>query len=198
MKGYTSRQNIENYLLITVDESLHTQVDTWIGEVERFIDEYTGRNFKADASASARLFNGNDTNELEIDDCVAVTKVELGSDQYGSSFSETTNYALLPANAVAKGQSIKAIHLKSEYFNFGLQNQRITAKWGYSVEVPADITMAAMMLTVQIYQFGRGGTTSGIAQEKIGNYSVTYKDEKDKGEYDSAIAILNRYKRYYL
>jgi hypothetical protein len=198
LKGYTSRQAIENYLLIEIDSSFNSQVDTWISEIERFIDEYTGRNFIADSSATARLFNGNDKNELEIDDCIAVTKVELGTDDYGTSFTETTGYVLLPANAIVKDQPIKAIHLKSEYFNIGLQNHRITAKWGYSEECPGDIATAATILVVHLYKFGRGGITGGIAQEKIGNYSVVYKDEKDKGEYETALSILNKYKRHYL
>ena len=198
MKGYTSRAKIENFLLITVDESFHDQVDEVIGDVEQLIDTHTGRNFIADAEASARLFNGNNTNELELDDCVAIESVELGSDEYGTSFSETTGYVLLPANAIAKGQPIKAIHLKTEFFERGIQNQRITAKWGYSAACPGDISMAATILAAHIWKFGRGGVTGGIAQEKIGNYSVIYKDEKDKSDYETAMAILDKYQRYYL
>jgi hypothetical protein len=200
MKGYTSRAKIEDFLLLAIDESFHDRVDNWIGDVERFIDEYTGRNFIADGTASARLFNGNNTNELEIDDCVAVTVVEIGNDDYGSSFSTISGsgYVLLPANAIAKGFPIKAIHLKEEIFGRGLQNQRITAKWGYSVSVPGDISMAATILTAHIWKFGRGGITDGIAQERIGNYSVTYESDKDKQDYDRAMAALDRYKRYYL
>ena len=199
-KGYTTKTKIESFLLITVDESFDDQVDNFIEDVEDFIDEYTGRNFVADEEASERLYNGNNTNELEIDDCIEVETVELGTDDYGTSFNELaeTDYVFLPANAIAKGFPIKAIHLKTEIFTKGLQNHRITARWGYSEEAPGPISMAATILAAHIWKFGRGGISGGITQEKIGNYSVSYDSDKDKMDYDRALAILDKYKRYYL
>lgn len=201
MKGYTSVEKIENFLLLDVEEYFEPQVEDWIGDVERFIDEQTGRNFIADSEASARLYNGDGTNELEIDDCVEVESVELGDDFYidsGELFTETEDYITLPANAIAKGFPIKAIHLKNINFTKGLQNHRITAKWGYSVACPGDISMAATILTAHIYKFGRGGVVGGVSQERIGNYSVTYKDDKDRADYETAMNILSKYKRYFL
>jgi hypothetical protein len=199
-KGYTSRAKIENFLLITIDESFHAQTDDVIDDVEQLIDTYTGRNFIADEEASERLYNGNNSNELEIDDCIEVETVELGNDDYGTSFTELAEsaYVTLPANAIAKGFPVKAIHLKTETFEKGIQNQRITAKWGYSEECPGDVSMAATILAAHIWKFGRGGITGSISQEKIGNYSVTYDSDKDKQDYDRAMAILDKYKRYYL
>lgn len=197
-KGYTTRAKVENYLLTEVDESFHDQVDEWIEDIERFIDESTGRNFIADEEASARLYNGNDTNELEIDDCVEIDTVELGDGFYADNFTETEGYITLPANAIVKGFPIKAIHLKEDTFIKGLQNHRITARWGYSATCPGDISMVATLLVAHIYKFGRGGIAGGISQERIGNYSVTYQDGKDKEAMEQAMAVLAKYKRYYL
>jgi len=198
MKGYTTRAKIENFLLITVEEYFYDQVDDFIDDVERFIDELTGRNFVADEEASARLYNGDNTNELEIDDCIEIETVELGDGFYAESFAETEEYIALPANALAKGFPIKAIHLKEDIFTKGLQNHRITAKWGYSENCPGDVSMAATILASHLWKFGRGGITGGISQEKIGNYSVTYESDRDKADFDRAIAILDKYKRYFL
>ena len=80
MKGYTSRQQIENYLLITVDPSFYTQINSWIEQIETYIDKTTGRNFIADTVASAKLYDGDGTSELLIDDCVDVTEVKIDDD----------------------------------------------------------------------------------------------------------------------
>lgn len=199
-KGYTTKAKIENFLLVNIDASFDAQVTAWIEDIERLIDELTGRNFKADSTAGERLFNGDGSNELEIDDCVEITKVEVGQDEYGSSYDEISSgdYIKLPANAIAKNQPIKAIHLKSGYFTEGLQNHRITAKWGYSAAVPGDITMVATLIVAHIYKFGRGGVKGGVASERIGNYAVTYQDKTDKDQLDEAMMVLDKYKRYYL
>ena len=59
MKGYTSKTAIENYLLESIDSSFNTQIENWIESIEKYIDNYTGRNFKADTEASERKFDGN-------------------------------------------------------------------------------------------------------------------------------------------
>jgi len=200
-KGYTSRSKIENFLLITVDESFHDQVDNFIEDTERFIDTYTERNFVADSESSARYYDGFDTRELRIDDCVEVETVEIGGDDYGhssASFEETTDYITSPANAIARDTPINTIILTKSYFPGGVQNHRVTAKWGYSEACPGDISMAATILAAHLWKFGRGGITGGISQEKIGNYSVSYDNDKDKQDYDRAIAILDRYVKHYL
>lgn len=69
-KGYTTRQAIENYLLINIDPSFNDQVDAWIEEIEKYIDHMTGRNFKADENASRRRFSGDNTSKLVTDDFV--------------------------------------------------------------------------------------------------------------------------------
>lgn len=45
MKNYTTKQRIENYLLISIDENFDGQVESWIEAVETYIDRYTRRDF---------------------------------------------------------------------------------------------------------------------------------------------------------
>lgn len=200
MPKYTSKQEIENYLLIDIIESFESQVDTWIDNVERYIDDYTGRNFVADSAASARLYNGNGKNEIDVDDCIAITLLEVGNGFYAESYITigNTGYVTLPGNAIAQGIPIKAIHLKNQLFTVGLQNIRVTAKWGYSQACPGDIKMVATLLTAHLYKFGRGGITSGASQERIGNYTIVYQDRNAQEEYKSAMMVLDKYKRLYL
>lgn len=40
--GYTNEQNLENYLLITIDASFSSQIDDWISAAEVYVNNYTG------------------------------------------------------------------------------------------------------------------------------------------------------------
>lgn len=201
-KGYTTKEKLENYLLKDIDSSFSTQIDEWIDGVERIIDQITGRNFKADSSVSARVFDGDDTNELLIDDCVEVTLVEAGQDSYGGTFETITStgssrYFLDPANYSAKGVPITKITLNGRIWGNGKQNHRITAKWGYSTNVPKDIEfVATVFLAGVLNQHMLGGNQ--IKTEKIGNYSVTYNtdDGNDSwADFEQAKMILESYRK---
>lgn len=200
-KGYTTEQKLEDYTLQDIDASFSTRISEWIEAVERYIDSYTGRNFKADAEASARLYDGDDTNELLIDDAVAVTKVEVGGDGYGSSFSEVSasgadRYFLDPANAAVDGLPFRKVTLNARCFPEGWQNNRITAKWGYSAAVPADIAFAATVLVGGIINSHRGGGDK-VTMEKIGNYSVQFdtNDSDAMTDFKRTMEILDSYRK---
>lgn len=191
-KGYTDQTNVQDYLLQAIDGSFANQIDAWIEGIENYIDQYTNRNFIADAAASTRLFEGKCSNKLLIDDCVAVTLVEKG-DFYGENFSTISSgdYQLLPYNDTPKN----AIGLKRALWDRGVH--RITAKWGYSVQCPADITFAATVLVAGILNT-QIKTGTAVKSERIGNYTVTYSDEKGMGDYMQAMAILDARRRTFL
>ena len=200
LKGYTTKAAIENYIMQEIDESFDAQVESWIEAVEKIIDKITGRNFVADSVASARLYDGDDTQELLIDECVAVTKVEAGNDSYGSTFTEVVStgadrYFLKPDNYASKELPIYKIVFNARCFPGGMQNNRITAKWGYSAAVPADIEFAATVFVSGILNQQRQGGDE-IKSESIGNYSVTYNTDKNGNswaDFERAQQILSAY-----
>lgn len=202
MKGYTTKTAIENYILQNIDSSFDSQIEAWIASVETIIDNATGRNFKADAEASPRVYDGPGRPELLIDECIEVTKVEVGNDSYGGSFSEVpqagADRALFyPANHDSLGRPIYKVTLVSRTFSKGLQNQRITAKWGYSEEPPLDIQFAATVFMAGIINQSRSGG-SEIKSESIGNYSVTYNSDAGQNswaDFDKAMQILEHYRK---
>lgn len=204
-KGYTTEEIIENYILNDIDPSFSTQIDSWIEAIENIIDNETGRNFIADASASARVFDGDGTPELLIDDCVEITLVEAGNDDYGGTFSTIAatgadRYFTDPANHTAKGVPITKLTTRSRYWLTGKQNQRITAKWGYSAAVPADIQFATTVFVAGILNQHRQGGDE-IKSERIGNYTVTYNSDiggNSFSDFERAMGILEKYKQYNL
>ena len=188
-------------MLVTIESWFDTQINDWIVSIEALIDQLTGRNFKADAVASARLFDGDGDQNLLIDDAVAVTKVEVGNDGYGETFTEiaatgSDRYFLEPANYAARNWPITSLMLNGRRWPEGRQNNRITAKWGYSVAVPADITFAATVFLAGVINQQRGGGDN-IKSEKIGNYQVTYNEDGKNswGDFDRAMEILAGYKK---
>lgn len=199
-KGYTTKQEIQNYLMQTIDSSFNSQIDNWICAAEKYIEQFTSRVFIADLSASARLFDGLNGEAILIDDCVAITKVEVGNDRYGESFAEIPasgagRYIKLPNNNESQGVPIRKILLTAGVWSEGIQNHRITAKWGYSVAVPDDIKWAATILASGICIPGITGNIGGIKSEKIGEYSVSYNTESQQVDYDKAVEILKSYQK---
>lgn len=199
-KGYTTIEAVENYILQEIEEAFQPQVETWIAGVEKIIDQITGRNFVADESATARVFDGDGTTTLLIDDAIAVTLVESGLDEYGGTFQTVgatgpDRYFLEPANYAAKSEPIYKIALSARCFPSGKQNNRVTAKWGYSAEAPADIQFAATVFVAGILNQHRQGGEE-IKSEHIGNYTVTYNTDSQSNswaDFQRAMAILSSY-----
>lgn len=202
-KGYTSKTALEDYILQDIDGAYATQIDEYIEAAERIIDADTGRNFKADSVASARVFDGDDSDILIIDDAVEIATVEVGQDSYGSSFqsisaSGADRYFTEPENAALIGKPITRIALNARRFPAGRQNNRVTAKWGYSVAVPKDIKFVATVFVAGILNASRQGGDA-IKSERIGNYTVTYNSDIGSDswtDFEKAKSILASYRRY--
>ena len=197
-RNYTTSAKISAFLGKTITESL----TDYILAAQKYIEDYTGRIFKADSTASTRLFNGNGKCEIFVDECIQITKVETGNDSYGETFTEVASsgadrYFIKPDNYDKHDPKlpITSIIVNARYFLEGIQNQRITAKWGSYVAAPEDVSFAATVIASGMYNSNKGG--SGKKSESIGNYSVTYT-EGNWADFDRAKTILNNYKKMYL
>lgn len=196
MKGYTTRQEIENYLLITIDPSFYSQVESWIEDIENHIDNITGRNFKADATATKRVFDGDNSSSLLIDDCVEITEVKIGTDTPLNKDESgiEDDYFIYPANHFPKTR----IKLVGGYFpSYPMQTNQVTAKWGYSVNVPADIRQAATIMVAGIINYS-WNAEGEVKSMNIGSYAVTYKDEKQWQDFDRITETFKHYIKYNL
>jgi len=192
-KGYCTIQDVENYLLITVDPSFYDQVDEWIGEVEEYIDRKTGRNFVVEIDESgdgeARKFDGSGCSKLVIDDCLEVNKVEIGVTELEEV--DPLDYVLKPSNSTPK----TLIQLRNAIFLRDLENVTVTGFWGYSVTAPGDIKFAATVLVAGI--INNAWLSEGEVQsESIGRYSVTYKTKDQIDDFAEVEDILKSRKKY--
>lgn len=179
---YTSRSKIENYLLMEVEPWFTSQVDEWINQMSRLIDRKTNRTFIADTEASARLYDGTGTAEIVIDEFVELDTLKIQD-------REIDDYLLYPANMEAKHRI-----LVPQGIPRGAQIVEATAKWGYSVEVPPEITFACTVLVAGIINASYNHEGE-VQSETIGRYSVTYKTDKQVTDFETAKDILKQYRR---
>lgn len=186
-KGYTDVLSVENYILKEIDAAFESQIESWIAAVEKYIDNFTGRDFMASPQASEgdpRYFDGNGSSVLLIDDCLEITSVKVGDEEV--TFGE---WYLYPANETPKNKII----LKGRCFSKGNQNVEITGKWGYSEEVPDDIKLAATVLVAGIIAYA---DNPGVNSETIGRYSVTYSSNQQWADFKQTMNILDSYRKY--
>lgn len=196
-KGYTNKTAIENYLLQSIDITFNSQLNSWIESVEKLIDNMTRRNFIADASGSEsqKTYDGNGKFEMRFDNFVVEDATDLSNliltiGDPAVTISTDDMY-LEPVNNDQKNKII----LKNTNFIVGRQLIKLTARFGYSAEVPADIELAATILVAGILNFANN-TKGKVQSETVGRYSVTYKSEKGFTDYNNAIKIIKAYKKY--
>lgn len=198
MRGYTSKTAVENYTLQSINVSFASQIEDWIESIEKYIEKHTGRVFIADATASERVYDGEGSAEQKFDDFVEVTKVELNEDDPNLSPSSSNRTEIISANyrVYPNNQENKhTIQLKYDYFSNGYQNVHITAKWGYSVACPADITLAATILLAGVINYANDAKGK-VRSESIGRYSVSYASAQDWQDFEKVKDILNSYRKF--
>jgi hypothetical protein len=186
LKNYCSIDDIQNYLLVNVANEFVSQIETWIEAQEAYIDQETGRNFVADDSASARLYDGDGSQELFIDDCIEIESVSIDGNEL-----DPTEYYTYPAN----GKPIIKLALDSDRFAKGRQNVSVVAKWGYSEEVPADIRMACAVLVAGIINDQSVRQEGEVQSMTMGRYQVTYRTKKEWNDFENVKTTLAKYQR---
>lgn len=178
--NYTTIAAIQKYLLITIDSSQTGQVESWIGAMSRFIDKKTNRVFGT-ATESTRVFDGSGWNTLIVDDLYDLDSVTIAG---------TTQTVLqYPANETPTTM----LKMDGVVFDKGMQNVSVVAKFAYG-SIPDDIAHACTVLTAGIIN-AQTNQDGEIKSEKIGDYTVTYKDQQHKNDVEMAMTTLNQYRR---
>lgn len=190
MTQYTTITKLENYTLQEISAGFEDQVEEWIEAVSADIENYTKRVFIS--TTEDRLFDGNGKRTLWIDDAQEINTIEMAREYYGETFTELENYITTPNNE----KPITRVELKTTWFYKGKQNIKINAEWGYSQTAPKDIEFATTVMVAGIINSNQN--FEGIGAESIGDYSITYKDDKQLQDYKKAISILDSYTKYEL
>jgi len=200
--AYTTETKVENYLMVDIDPTMSSQISDWISAVERYINDYTERKHGFEATAATtRYFDGNGLREINVDEFVSLTSVEIlesnGSDVEWTLTSGWDNdYIAYPYNEVPQYRLVLTANSQVGAWFSGAKRIKITAVWGYSSTVPKDIELAATMLVASIVEKGlRGGT---VQSESLGDYSISYGSVDATAEVMGVKKILDKYKIFRL
>lgn len=200
MKGYTSKAEIEAYYGASLTQS-DAVIDSWINAAERWLDNYTDRNFVA--TSNIKKYNGTGCIDLWTDDLISATAIFMTQNNStadaGTENVETTDYFLYQ-NEDANETPYNRLQMNIENgvynaWDRGQQNVVIDGLWGYSETVPADISFIATKYCSSI----AGNATKGgdnITQFTQGELSITYGGFQAflKGDVE-AQGVLNYYTR---
>ncbi len=145
--------------------TVSTADDTWltalIPQAQAMIDRYIGYSFQTDGSLSVpatRLYNGNDNNQLYIDDCISISQVLentynlfVGSNgqwnlQNVQSMDITVDVILEPYN---QSPQYLMSRISGLPFYRGKQNYKVFGVFG-EPSIPADIAYACARLVAHL------------------------------------------------
>lgn len=196
MLHYTTEENIEKYLTITIDDAqMSARISAWIGAVSRFADKYCNRTLMVENS-DTRKFSGQGTATLHIDEAAEIVSVTPdGGDAL--DLADLVEYPLNRGN-------ILALRSKNGYFERGMANYDVEAYFGYMRatgvtnqvpdNVPDELQLAVTMLVAGIVNLSRKGGDN-VQSEKVGIYSYTVKDLESKEDYKIATGMLDQFRR---
>ena len=200
-KGYTTLENVENYMLITVDASFESQVaTTWLSTVEDIIDKFTGRNFIADDPGTQKIYEVKlehavdiartfpSIRSLIIDEATEVEDLQIDDDDIASG-----DYLVYPPNDTPKLQIVLR-DTSTAVFTLDQQNIKVTAKWGFSATVPSDIEFAATVLLAGIVQHS-WSSEGEVESVTMGRVTLAYKNKKEISDFESVREILKTYRK---
>lgn len=201
-KYYCTEDDVEAFIQVDIDTTvLGDQVfKNWLIWVEKFIDDYTGQNFKVTADETLYL-NGTGRRDIYLPRFPVISITSLEILDTNNVWKAQVRNEYLPLNAgyenlKNKGQLIldpnQVISSDPGMFPKGTQNIKITGKFGY-VTPPPDINFAAAFLVGEVinhvYQH-----PSEVQSERLGQYQVSYFAKAAAFENDDVLRSLNKYK----
>jgi len=197
--AYTNEQRVKDFLGISTlpDPLTSDRVSEYIDAVQNWIETYTGRKFEQE-SATYKLYDGDGTKELLIDDLISLDKIEI-LDEDGDvdyTIDDATEYYLYPANETPKTRIVlNVFNAPISYFPKGHQNVKVTGTFGYASTVPEDIRLVATKLVAGIIEEKYIKEVGVIKSERLGEYSVTIQDIEKMANRLGVLQILDRYRK---
>jgi len=185
MLQYTDKEAIENYILKTIDDGFDAQLGEWIEAMSMYIENVTKRRIFR-ATPETFKYDGDGSALLVISDCNTITEVKVDD----TVMTLGTDYFTYPTNKPYTSR----IALNGWRFTKGMQNVSVTAKQAMCAELPKDIKFACTVLVAGIVNNQLFNDKKGTT-ERIGGYSITYKDDQQRKDYEEAKRILAGYTR---
>lgn len=178
---YTDKTAIQNYLLKNIDATFDSQLTAWITAMTEYADDLAGYPLYRSALTS-RLYDGNGQSGLIISPVIGITAVTVDS--------VTVTPVAYPLNSDPKTWLL----LRNNAFTNGYANVSVTGQHCLYATLPEKIKWAVTVLVAGIVNQSNN-QSEGVQSEKIGEYQVTYRDEKERGDYARALDVLKAQRR---
>ena len=199
--SYIVKSDIQNYMMITISATFDTVISNWISAAENYIENYTGRTF-AKTTGVSKLYDGDGTTELLINDLIALTKVEIldADGDVSYTIDDTTEYYLYPSSTTPFTRPYTSIVINREnapipIFLRGRQNIKVTGNFGYADDVPNDIKMVAVKIVSGFIEEKNLSTAGEVKKERLGEYDVTFQDVSKMANHLSLNQTLDQYRK---
>lgn len=184
---YTTTANIAARLgtSLTNDQAMYfaSVLDSGI---DALIEEKTGTRFGSTEVVEVYV-SGDGSDTLIIPTMHDITSVARITDDDTEEALSVDEYRTVP-RGLSKPTKLALKHLTGSWEE-GTDNYMVTGKLGYA-EIPADITMVATEMAVSAMK----ANVNNYKSERVGDWSVTYNDEKQPLSAQSEV-VLNNYRR---
>lgn len=179
--AYTTETKVENMFGLTITGAGSTALAVIISAVQAYIDRYCGKSFEA-ASATRYYDLKQGEKDVLIDAFVgSPTEVKV-LDSTGDTISTLTegqanDYIIAPYNNTEKNRLILTGNGSWFTFPAGVHRLKVTASFGASTTVPADIELAATQLAGNIYNDNLSAGDGALTSIRLGDYAATYSSD---------------------
>lgn len=189
--AYTTQSKVEQYTNYDLS-AISSEVANWILSAVAFIEKYCGKTFES--AAETRYFDGNAKDRILIDAFTgvpsAVTILEVdGTTQQELTEGAANDYVAYPLNDTEKNELVLLPEAVVQAFRSGRRRLLVTANFGGSSSVPADIELVATKLVARIADRRMKGGQSKA--EKLGDYSISFKDLDEETDPLGIYAVLD-------
>lgn len=167
--GYITLTTFKAIKDISSSDSLDdAQIERFIEDASRYIDNATGRRFYTTTNDETRVFRAASAIRVYPWDLISITSLKTDDDgdrTYEMTWS-ATDYDLLPENAALDGQPYTIIQITpngNNSFPLHPKGVQIVGKFGYSSATPKIIEDACLSIALRMYQNRFGNTVDGNA-----------------------------------
>lgn len=190
--AYTTQTKVEKYLGRSIDPSLSSTVTEWIAAVKLWIDNYCKKTFEA-AAASDRYFDGSGEKNLIVDSFIGTPTIDI-IDVDGTSLGQfaSTDFYTYPLNSTEKWEI--RLNGNGSWSKFPCRPKavKISAQWGASSSVPADVEIAATKLVADLVNKNQG--QADLQTVTLGDYTLSYKTIDESAKAMGIYNILDNYR----
>lgn len=204
--SYTTEAKVENMFGVDITGGKSTALIDIIAAVKTFIDRYCGKTFEA--VSEARYYDWCGERRIVVDSFVGnPTALEFlnpdGSVARTLTIGADEDYIIAPYNSDSSGLAEKyEIILTNKGWSgntgwfyaglpTGIKAIKLTASFGASTSVPADIQLVATKLAGLLSQENADGILKSIT---LGDYSATYDSIEGAARAMGVIEILDSYR----